>query len=63
MQTIVSNKITGQINLNSNLESLTEAETQNLRIYWQWTDTENDNIPTGTENYYITAIINIKQKI
>ncbi len=63
MQTIVDNTITGQVSLNSSLESLTEAETQNLRIYWQWADTENDSIPTGTENYYITAIISIKQKI
>ena len=63
MQTVVDNTITGQINLNDNLESMTATESQNLRIYWEWTETEDDSLPTGTENYYITATINIKQKI
>lgn len=63
MQKMSNNTITGQIDLNNTLECLTEAETQKLRIYWEWADTENDVLPTGAENYYIISTINIKQKV
>lgn len=61
---IENNNITGEINLSNDIiHGFKITNMKTIRVYWSWKENEINSIPTGTENYNITATITVKQKL
>lgn len=58
----MNTSITGEINLNSTEQALSESDKKTIRIYWEWEENSTD-IPTREENYDISVTINVRQKL
>ena len=58
-----NNTISGEISLSEIAQGLEETDVKTVRVYWIWEENESNNIPTGSENYNITATITVKQKV